>query len=99
MELCRRVSVCRMMEGGLGFEWVAVCRRWHRENRQGLDLIRFAMGWFALYPGPGCSGLNKPDSGLWGLQYVYTIIAMVVNGRAAGGSEPLAATSIGWVRK
>lgn len=45
------------------FTAAAMCRRVHGKNRQGLELIRLELGSIPLFPGPGCSGLNNPDSG------------------------------------
>ena len=59
----REVSFCRMVEGGLGFDAVPICRQLHGKNRRGLELKRTQLGSIPLFPGAGCSGLNNPDSG------------------------------------
>ena len=40
LELCRIVSICRMVKEGLGFDAVSICRRPHGKNRRGLELRR-----------------------------------------------------------
>ena len=70
--MCRRFLLVVMVEGGSGFDAATLCRRLHGKNRRGLELTRIELGSIPFLPGPGCSGLNKPDSGVWagGLLYI-----------------------------
>ena len=60
------------VEGGLGFDAAPICRRLHGKNRQGLEPLNHKKRSLPLFPGPGCSGLNNPDSGVGagGLLYI-----------------------------
>ena len=58
-----RLLFAVLVEGTWEFTAAATCRRVHGKNRQGLELIRLELGSILLFPGPGCSGLNNPDSG------------------------------------
>ena len=70
--MCRRFLFVVLVEGGSGFDTVAMCRRPHGKNRRGLELTRIELGSIPFLPGAGCSGLNNPDSGVWagGLLYI-----------------------------
>ena len=52
-----------LVEGTWEFTAAATCRRVHGKNRQGLEPLYHKKRTVPLFPGPGCSGLNKPDSG------------------------------------
>ncbi len=50
----------------------AICRRLYREEQTGAGTDAVGKTCPTLFPDAGCSGLNKPDSGLWagGLLYI-----------------------------
>ena len=75
------------------------CRRWYGKNRRGLELIRLEFMWGGLFPGAGCSGLNKPDSGAGAGGFGLLLWVMVVRVLETSGCGPLAATLIGRGRK
>ena len=61
--MCSRFLFAVLVEVSSGFDAVAMCRRLHGKNRRGLELKRIELGSIPSFPGAGCSGLNKPDSG------------------------------------
>ena len=58
-----RLLFAVLVEGTWEFTAAATCRRVHGKNRQGLEPLNHKKRSVPLFPGPGCSGLNKPDSG------------------------------------
>ena len=58
-----RLLFAVLVEGTWEFTAAATCRRVHGKNRQGLEPLYHKKRTVPLFPGPGCSGLNKPDSG------------------------------------
>ena len=97
--MCRRFLLAVLVEGGLGFDAAAMCRRPHGKNRRGLELIRIELGSIPFFPGAGCSGLNNPDSGLGAGGLGFIRLHRLERDAEADGCGPLAATSIGRGRK
>ena len=60
-----------LVEDTWEFTAAATCRRVHGKNRQGLEPLNLGERSLPLFPGPGCSGLNKPDSGDWAGGFLY----------------------------
>ena len=56
-------------------------------------------GTLPYFPGAGCSGLNKPDSGVGAGGLLYIRLHRLERDAEADGCGPLAATSIGRGRK
>ena len=58
-----RLLFAVLVKGTWEFTAAATCRRVHGKNSQGLEPLYHKKRTVPLFPGPGCSGLNKPDSG------------------------------------
>ena len=87
------------VEGTWEFTAAATCRRVHGKNRQGLEPLNHKKRSVPLFPSPGCSGLNNPDSGDWAGGFLYIRLHRLEREAEADVCGPLAATSIGWGRK
>ena len=77
----------------------AICRLLHREEQTGTGTDKVREAYLTLFPGAGCSGLNKPDSGHRAGGLFYIRLHRLERDAEADGAGPLAATSIGRGRK
>ena len=77
----------------------AICRLLYREEQTGAGTDKVREAYPTLFPDAGCSGLNKPDSGIWAGGLLYIRLHRLERDAEADGSGPLAATSIGRGRK
>ena len=68
-----------MVEDTWEFTAAAICRQFHGRELTGTGTTAAASRQAAaVVPGPGCSGINKPDSGDWAgcLLYILTLRLM-----------------------